>query len=132
MKILNMDRSRCGIVFDLSDHFPTQSGRYTIVQHIRDCRASTTTRPTLYCKVINGTTITRWKIQQATRSACLESRLCARYMIQSFALIIFQIIRESFGILLEIIFLPTSKIAVRNILYQIMHASKHTGDARPN
>lgn len=42
MKILNMDRSRCGIVFDLSDHFPTKRGRYTIVQHIRDCRASYT------------------------------------------------------------------------------------------
>lgn len=42
MKILNMDRSRCGIVFDLSDHFPTEPGRYTIVQHINDCRASYT------------------------------------------------------------------------------------------
>ena len=39
MEILNMDRSRCGIVIDLSDHLPTEQGRYTIVQQIEDCRA---------------------------------------------------------------------------------------------
>lgn len=39
MIIMNMDRSRCGIVIDLSDHLPTEQGRYTIVQHIEDCRA---------------------------------------------------------------------------------------------